>query len=112
MIDAATESPAVRERYWTDQLNNDDSIPGYHQMGEEIWDQTGGQVTGFVQSVGTGASLRGVASALWKHDPTVRMIAVEPAEYAVLSGGQSAAYSIEGIGIGYTPSLSEPDVSR
>jgi len=91
--------------YWTDQLSNTDSITGYHPMGEEIWRQAGGQVTAFVQSVGTGASLIGVAAVLRKHDPAVRIIAVEPGESAVLSGGPPGAHRIEGIGIGYTPPL-------
>lgn len=108
MIRAATDISRRSGAYWTDQLTNADSITGYYPMGEEIWDQAGGQVTAFVQSVGTGASLRGVASVLRKHDPAVRIIAVEPGESAVLSGGPPGAHRIEGIGIGYTPPLWDP----
>jgi cysteine synthase A len=105
MIEAAEEISRRPGTYWTDQLNNADSIAGYHPMGEEIWHQTGGSVDAFVQSVGTSASLRGVASALRRHSPGVKIIAVEPGESAVLSGGPPGAHRIEGIGIGYAPPL-------
>jgi cysteine synthase A len=110
MIEAAREISRQPGTYWTDQLNNADSIAGYHPMGEEIWAQTGGQVDGFVQSIGTSASLRGVATVLEGHNPKVRIIAVEPGESAVLSGGQAGAHKIEGIGVGYTPPLWDPSV--
>jgi cysteine synthase len=110
MIEAAREISRQPGTYWTDQLNNADSIAGYHPMGEEIWAQTGGKVDGFVQSIGTSASLQGVATVLEGHHPEVRIIAVEPGESAVLSGGQAGAHKIEGIGVGYTPPLWDPSV--
>lgn len=64
MIDAAKEYSRRPNTYWTDQLNNHDSIAGYHSLAEEIWSQTGGEVDAFVQSVGTAASLRGSATVL------------------------------------------------
>jgi cysteine synthase A len=105
MIEAAREISSQPHMYWTDQLKNSDSIAGYHPMGEEIWEQTGGQVDAFVQAVGTAASLRGVAAVLRRHKPSIKIVAVEPAESAVLSGGQPGAHKIEGIGIGYAPPL-------
>jgi cysteine synthase A len=105
MIEAAKEISRAPGTYWTDQLNNADSIAGYHPMGEEIWDQTSGKVDAFVQSVGTSASLRGVATVLRDRNPATKIIAVEPGESAVLSGGQPGAHRIEGIGIGYAPPL-------
>ena len=93
---------------WTDQLNNQDSLAGYYPLGEEIWSQTKGKVDAFVHSVGTAASLRGVATALKQHKPAVRIVAVEPAESAVLSGGQPGPHKIEGVGIGYIPPLWDP----
>lgn len=105
MIAAAREISRQPRTHWTDQLNNADSIAGYHPMGEEIWEQTGGRIDAFVQSVGTSASLRGVAAVLRRHRPDVKIIAVEPGESAVLSGGQAGAHKIEGIGIGYPPPL-------
>src|SRR5262245_61310537 len=100
MIEAATQISQKPRTYWTDQLNNADSIAGYHPMGEEIWHQTGGKVDAFVQSIGTTASLRGVASVLRRYRSEVEIVAVEPGESAVLSGGRPGAHKIEGIGIG------------
>ena len=108
MIEAARQISQEPGSYWTDQLNNVDHIGGYHSLGEEIWAQTDGRVDAFVQCVGTAASLRGAATVLRRHKPDLRVVAVEPAESAVLSGGQSGAHNIEGIGIGYTPPLWEP----
>ncbi len=105
MIAAAKEIARAPRTYWTDQLNNADSIAGYLPMGEEIWRQTDGKVDAFVQAIGTTASLRGVATVLRRNNPAVRIVAVEPAESAVLSGGQPGAHKIEGIGIGYAPPL-------
>ena len=61
-----------------------------------------------VQSVGTAASLRGVAEVLKSRDPKIRIVAVEPGESPVLSGGKPGPHKIEGVGIGYTPPLWEP----
>jgi cysteine synthase A len=94
--------------YWTDQLNNQDSIAGYFPLGEEIWSQTEGKVDAFVHCVGTAASSRGVATVLKRHKPGIRVVAVEPAESSVLLGGRAGPHKIEGVGIGYTPPLWEP----
>jgi cysteine synthase A len=108
MIEAARELSREPDTFWTDQLNNHDSIAGYHPLGEEIWSQTGGRVDAFVHAVGTGASSRGVAEVLRRHNPGVRIGVVEPAESAVLGGGEPGPHKIEGVGIGYTPPLWEP----
>ena len=108
MIEAARELSREPHTYWTDQLNNHDSIAGYYPLGEEIWSQTNGEIDAFVHSVGTAASLRGVATLLKRHKPTIRVIAVEPAESSVLLGGQAGPHKIEGVGIGYVPPLWEP----
>ena len=105
MVEAARRLSAEPHTYWTDQLQNLDSIAGYHSLGEEIERQTEGRVDAFVHSVGTGASLRGVATALRQHRPGVRIAAVEPAESPVLSGGAAGPHKIEGVGIGYVPPL-------
>jgi cysteine synthase A len=110
MIAAAKAMSAEPGTYWTDQLNNRDSIAGYHPMGEEIWAQTGGRVDAFVQAVGTMASLQGVAAVLIRHNPKTRIVAVEPGESAVLSGGAPGAHRIEGIGIGTAPPMWAPDL--
>lgn len=110
MIEKARELSQEPNTYWTDQLNNHDSITGYHALGEEIWNQTNGEMDAFVHCVGTAASSRGVATVLKKHKPSVRIVAVEPAESSVLQGGVPRPHKIEGIGIGYTPPLWEPSL--
>jgi len=98
-----------RPGHWfCDQLSNRDGLAGYHPLGEEIWRQTDGHVEAFVQSVGTAHSLHGTTEALWKHDRGIRIVAVEPEESPVLSGGRTGSHRIEGIGIGYVPPLWEP----
>lgn len=110
MIAAAKSIAAEPDTFWTDQLNNRDSIAGYHPMGEEIWAQTGGTVDAFVQAVGTMASLQGVTTVLKRHNPEVRIVAVEPGESPVLSGGRPGAHRIEGIGIGIAPPMWAPSL--
>ena len=105
MIEAARRIAEKPGSFWTDQLNNTDQIACYVELGEEIWAETGGRVDAFVQSVGTGASVRGVAMALRGHNQNVQIVAVEPAESAVLSGGESGAHKIEGIGAGFVVPL-------
>ena len=100
MIETARGLSREPRTFWIDQLNNQDSIAGYHPLGEEIWSQTEGKVDAFVQCAGTAASSRGVATVLKRHEPGVRIVVVEPAESAVLSGGPPGAHGIEGIGIG------------
>jgi cysteine synthase len=110
MIETARRLSQEPNTYWTDQLNNHDSIAGYHGLGEEIWAQTHRRVDAFVHCVGTSASLRGVATVLKRHRPGVRIVAVEPAESSVLLGGEPGPHKIEGVGIGYTPPLWEPSL--
>lgn len=105
MIEAARRLSLEPHTYWTDQLNNYDSIAGYYQLGEEIWSQTKGEIDAFVHCVGTAASSRGVATVLKRYKPGVKTVAVEPAESSVLLGGQAGPHKIEGVGIGYTPPL-------
>jgi cysteine synthase A len=110
MIETARKLSLQPNTYWVNQLSNPDTIGGYFPLGEEIWKQTNGEVDAFVQSVGTAASLNGVATVLKRHNPRIKIIAVEPAESAVLSGGAPGGHEIEGIGIGYTPPLWNPDL--
>jgi cysteine synthase A len=110
MIEAARELSREPHTYWTDQLNNRDSIAGHSTLGEEIWSQTRGEIDAFVHCVGTAASLRGVATVLKRQKPSIVIVAVEPAESSVLLGGQAGPHKIEGVGIGYTPPLWDPAV--
>ena len=109
MIAKAGELSKRPGYWWVDQLNNHDAIGGYTAMGEEIWQQTGGEVDAFVHAVGTAHSIHGAGDALRRHRPDVRVVAVEPAESAVLSGRPTGSHRIEGIGIGFLPPLWEPD---
>lgn len=101
MIAAARQIMEQTGAFWTDQLNNTDQISAYHAMADEIWAQTGGGVDAFVQSTGTAACIRGVAERLRQHKADIRIVAVEPAESAVLSGGPSGVHKIEGAGAGF-----------
>ena len=105
MIETARRISEQPNTYWVNQLSNPDAIVGYYPLGEEIWDQMGGQIDAFVQSVGTFASLCGVAAVLKRHNPKIKIIAVEPAESSILLGGPPGAHDIEGIGVGFTPPL-------
>jgi cysteine synthase A len=108
MIEAARRLSQEPHTYWTDQLNNTDSIAGYYSLGEEIWSQTKGEVDAFVHCVGTAASSRGVATVLKRYKPSIKIVVVEPAESSVLRGGQPGPHKIEGVGVGFTPPLWEP----
>jgi cysteine synthase A len=101
MIEAARIITGEVNGFWTDQLNNRDQLSAYRSMAEEIWTQTGGEIDGFVQSVGTAASLRGIAEGLRVRNERVQVVAVEPAESAVLSGGAPGGHRIDGIGAGF-----------
>jgi len=109
MIATAGEISRRPGYWWSDQLNNGDGESGYHALGEELVVQAGPQVDAFVHAVSTAHSIHGTASALRRHNPKVRVVAVEPAESAVLSGKPSGSHKIEGIGIGFIPPLWKPD---
>jgi len=108
MVETARRLSREPGHWFCDQLTNEDGASGYHALGEEIWRQTDGKVDAFVQAVGTAHSLHGTTEALWKHQPSIRIVAVEPAESAVLSGRPTGSHRIEGIGIGYVPPLWNP----
>jgi cysteine synthase A len=108
MIEVARTLSREPRTYWTDQLNNQDSIAGYFTLAEEIWEQTAGKVDAFVHCAGTAASSRGVATVLKELRSSIHCAVVEPAESSVLLGGQPGPHKIEGVGIGSTPPLWEP----
>ncbi|UYU42209.1 cysteine synthase A [Bacteroides salyersiae] len=78
--------------------------------GEEIWEDTGGQIAAFVAGVGTGGTICGVARALKKHNPDVYVMAVEPAASPVLAGGVAAPHRIQGIGANFIPKIYDASV--
>ncbi len=108
MIEAAGRIAEASGAFWTDQLNNADQLRAYHRMGREIWDQTEGRIEAFVQSTGTAASVRGVAESLRSFKSEVHIVAVEPSESAVLSGGPTGTHRIEGVGAGFVVPLWVP----
>lgn len=86
--------------------------PGVHRekTGPEIWEDTGGDIDGIVCGVGTGGTLTGVGEALKSRKRDIAVIAVEPAESPVLSGGEAGPHTIEGIGAGFVPEVLNRDI--
>jgi cysteine synthase A len=89
-----------------DQFSNP-ANPEIHRRttGPEIWDATHGAVDVLVSAVGTGGTITGVGEVLKAHKPSVRVVAVEPAGAAVLSGGSAGAHRQPGIGVGFVPDV-------
>ena len=86
--------------------------PAVHERttGEEIWKDTGGKVDFFVAGVGTGGTVSGTGKALKKHNPAVKVVAVEPASSPVLSAGVAGKHKIQGIGAGFEPATFDRSV--
>lgn len=111
MISKAEELSARPGAFFADQFNNPDAAGGYAPLAEELWSQSGGRVDAFVQSVGTAQCITGVASVLRERNPEIEIVAVEPAESPVLSGGASGAHKIEGVGPGFVPPVWSEDLA-
>lgn len=111
LIETSRQLSQQPGHFFADQFNNSDVLTGYSALGDEIWTQTEGRIDAYVQGVGTGGSLRGTAEALRLHDASIRVVAVEPAESPVLSGGTPGANLIEGIGMGYVVPLWKPGLA-
>src|SRR6188472_2905009 len=101
----AAEVGADIGAFQTDQFRNTDMIEGYRRLGEEIVDQLRAPVDALCLYVGTAGCFLGVSRALRAVHPAMRRVVVEPAESAVLSGGQAGTHRIEGGGAGFVPDL-------
>lgn len=111
MVAKATELSAGPDRFFADQFNNPDAAAGYAPLAEELWDQSGGRLDAFVQSVGTAQCIKGVAEVLRLRHPGIRIVAVEPSESPVLSGGAPGSHGIEGVGPGFVPPMWRTDLA-
>lgn len=111
-IERAQELLAATPGAVTLQQFDNPANPAAHERGtgEEIWRDTDGEVDIFVAGVGTGGTVSGVGKTLKKHNPQVRIVAVEPEDSPVLSGGKPGPHKIQGIGAGFIPKNYNPDV--
>ena len=105
MMATAAELCDAPGTFFADQFNNRDAAAGYATLADEVWAQTGGQVDAFVQSVGTAQCILGVSRKLRALHADAQIVAVEPAESAVLSGGAPGSHKIEGVGPGFVPPM-------
>jgi cysteine synthase A len=111
-VNRAVELAAESDDAFVPQQFENPANPAVHAAttAEEIWADTDGQVDAFVAGVGTGGTLTGVGRLLKERRPGVLVVAVEPAESAVLSGNPSGAHRIQGIGAGFVPRVLDTDV--
>ncbi len=95
--------------YWTDQLNNADSLAGYREIGRELLEQVDRPIDVFCAMVGTAGLAMGVSGALAEADADTRIVIIEPGRNAIISGGEPGTHSVEGTGIGFMPPLLDAD---
>ncbi len=109
MIGTAERFAAEPDAYWTDQLNNPDSLVGYAGIGRELLQQMDRPIDAFCASAGTAGMVMGVAEALHDEASPTRIVVLEPATTPVISGGEPGTHHVEGIGIGFVPPLLDRD---
>ncbi|MDQ3523469.1 MAG: cysteine synthase family protein [Chloroflexota bacterium] len=108
MIERAKSIAEAEGVYLTDQFHNEDALLGYREIVTELMDQVGSPIHAFCGGVGTGGMLVGVSRTLRERDPSVRVIALEPASAPLLSEGRTGSHHIEGVGVGIIPPLIKP----
>jgi len=97
MVERAAELAREPGTYATDQFNNPYVVPGHREiLGREIWEQTNGRVTAFCHGIGTAGSLMGVSEALKTRSREIRIVALEPAGSAAITGGPSGSFAMQG----------------
>jgi cysteine synthase A len=97
MVERAAALAQEPGAYATDQFNNPYVIPGHRDnLGREIWEQTEGRVTAFCHGIGTAGSLMGVSDALKSRNAGVRIVGLEPAGSAAISGGPRGSFAMQG----------------
>jgi len=108
-IKKAEELAANDCRVFIPQQFNNPANPGVHYRttAREIWEDSKGRIDILISGVGTGGTITGVARFIKKKKPTLKAIAVEPAESPVLSGGKAGSHKIQGIGAGFIPEVLE-----
>jgi cysteine synthase A len=111
MMKRAAELSSSPGAFFSDQFNNLDAAAGYAQLAKEVWEQSSGRLDAFVQTVGTAQCIRGVAGVLRERKPEIEIVAVEPSESPVLSGGAPGPHEIEGVGAGFVPPLWTEDLA-
>ena len=106
-INRASEMAAADERYFIPQQFENPANPTVHRRttAEEIWRDTDGKVDILVSGIGTGGTITGVAEVIKQRNPDFVVVAVEPADSPVLSGGQPGPHKIQGIGAGFVPAV-------
>jgi cysteine synthase A len=105
MIDKAEDLSTSPNAFFADQFNNPDAAAGYAPLADEVWEELCGEVDAFVQSVGTAQCISGISAVLRARSPAIEIVAVEPAESPVLSGGAPGPHKIEGVGPGFVPPI-------